>query len=612
MAVSNAQELADAAGAFAKVTTDGGAALLSKPSERAPEAFEKSCGSGKSRSAAKKRAQFYRWALVVGVTSLSCSLFVADFFTFDFRIGSSWVADLFKFGSWGSYAAEITLVVSVAVLLMMRSVAPAPGRETRTRKMIAKHCDDASGCTRHAGPAVFIKPAIICTRAIETAVREGDWEKGEQLLLEFERSGGTPEAMSYNWVIRACAKRGEVIAAERWLKRMEDRGVQATVLSYNTLFDAFAQVGKPEACEQLLSRMIGKGIEPNVISYATCINACAKHGDVAAAEGWLERMLAAGVEPDAVTYSSLIHACGVKRGAAKDAERWLQAMVSRGLEVNVTTYTAVIDACAKSGDVERAEFWFIRMTENGVQPNAVTFSAMIDSCAKAGKLARAEHWYEKMLERGVPPNAHSLSAVINACAKQSGPGQAEAAERWLDRGEQAGVQSDVVLYTTVIDACGKAGDVERALRVFRRMQAQGLKPQIYTYSALAGAFAHKGDWVQVETFAEEMVADGIAANEFFLYAQLLSYSVARQGHRAETCFRGSIHAGIKANDHVVGVLARAVGRARCTELMGELCGGRDVPLPRQRRHEGGRSGCAWSSTEGGVGASGSSARLRRP
>ena len=132
------------------------------------------------------------------------------------------------------------------------------------------------------------------------------------------------------------------------------------------------------------------------------------------------------------------------------------------------------------------------------------------------------------------PNVRSYSSVINACAKA---GKAEEAVQWLERLEDAGLQSDAIVYSSVtlpsrwclfwlssiytilyiiletdqfffggamvskskvIDACGKAGDTEMALCIFRRMQARGIQPHVVTYSALARPFAYKGHWQEVE------------------------------------------------------------------------------------------------------------------
>merc|ERR1719215_2544350 len=138
--------------------------------------------------------------------------------------------------------------------------------------------------------------------------------------------------------------------------------------------------------------------------------------------------------------------------------------------------------------------------------------------------------------------------MVNACAKAKSPRSAEAAERWLNISEEAGVVNDVVVYSSVIDACAKSGDAERAMCIFRRMQAKGLKPHILAYTALARPFAYRGDWVKVESIAQEMAAAGVPRNAYFVYAQLLAYATSkpRRGHCAEECFRSAIAEGVQA------------------------------------------------------------------
>lgn len=542
--------------------------------------------------------RFGRWALLACLSAMSILLVVADLHAFGGRVGSSWIARLVKNSLTGS-ALELVLL-SLTILVLSGFMTPSSSVKQNGRKL-QRNAGEGASCSNSCGVSRTVStgsPVGTCAspsrknnlilskrnHQIDLAARNGDLEKAEQLLLELERSDDQPDAVSYNLVIRACANRRDPDAAERWLKRMEAMGLQPSSCSYNTLLDACAKADKPGACERWLNRMIDRGITANVISYATAIYAHARHGDVVSAEAVLRKMTLAGLQPDAVSYNSLIHACSVK-GAAHDAERWLREMHSQGLEGNVSSYTAVIDACAKSGDIVRAEAWFARLLEKGVEPNVVTFSAMIDACAKTGNLTRAEHWHDRMLERGISPNAHSYSAIIHACAKRGGPGGAEAAEQWLDRSERAGVVNDVVVYSSVIDACSKAGDAERGMEVFRRMREKGLKPHIVAYGALARPYGYRGDWIKVESIAQTMASDGVKTNDYFVYAQLLAYGVARprQAQRAEACFRSALKSGVKANDHVVGVLSRAVGRPRCIELMNELCGGRDVPSPPGRR-----------------------------
>ncbi|CAN0535712.1 unnamed protein product, partial [Ectocarpus sp. 8 AP-2014] len=47
-----------------------------------------------------------------------------------------------------------------------------------------------------------------------------------------------------------------------------------------------------------------------------------------------------------------------------------------------------------------------------------------------------------------------------------------------------GVTPSVITFNTLIDACGRAGDIDRARQVFSRLSQAGLSPNDRTFSAL--------------------------------------------------------------------------------------------------------------------------------
>merc|ERR1719356_1365956 len=121
--------------------------------------------------------------------------------------------------------------------------------------------------------------------------------------------------------------------------------------------------------------------------------------------------------------------------------------------------------------------------------------------------------------------------------------------------EEAGVAADVVVYSSVLNACAKVGDAERAKQVFDQMRAHDIQPNVVSYASLARPFAHRGDWKTVERLMEEMDKDGLVMNEYFLYATLLAYATAkpREAERAEVAFRRACLAGVELNKHVLSV-----------------------------------------------------------
>jgi len=141
--------------------------------------------------------------------------------------------------------------------------------------------------------------------------------------------------------------------------------------------------------------------------------------------------------------------------------------------------------------------------------------------------------------------------------------------------EHAGVPADVVVYSTVLDACAKVGDCERAQQVFDQMRTRGVTPNVVSYASLARPYAHEGNWKEVERIAKVMEAEGLAMNEYFLYALLLAYASGRprQADRAEAAFRKACKSGVKINKFVLTALARASGRVRCNQLVAEMGNG---------------------------------------
>lgn len=578
------------------------------------------------------KAKKSRWTAISSLSFMALAIFAIDFLLLgrggDAR--SNWFGDALQVWNFvrssGSFTFDCCFVGFFVFLIALQlgrrgssnnmaqaTTGAAKPRARRPSPPGGDHRRDSreDGKVRTAArepPQMSAPTASRWNQAIDYAAKQGNLKRAGEILLEFEaqgdsHAGNRPDAVSYNLVIRAYAKKGDIQGSENWLRRMKASGVEATVCTYNTILDACAKGDNAEACEKWLAKMLATGLEANVISYATAIYAWARRGQDGRAETWLKKMIEAGIDPDAVVYNSMIHACGVS-GNPIGAEYWIEQMQARGLDASVTTFTAVIDACAKGGDVQRAEKWLENMIAAQVQPNVVSFSAMIDACAKTADPTRAEFWLGRMIQCGIQPNTYSYSSVINACAKA---GDVDKAEEWLIKSEEAGVATDVVVYSSVIDACGKVGDAERATLIFERMQEHGIQPHIVAYAALARPYAYRGDFLEVERIAKEMEKRGIVPNEYFLYAQLLSYATTRprQTQRAEDNFRQALRHGLKANDHVVGALARAIGRERCTELMNELCDGRPVPFPPARREQGSRL------PAGGNKAADTAARFRR-
>ncbi|EPY32260.1 hypothetical protein STCU_01923 [Strigomonas culicis] len=70
------------------------------------------------------------------------------------------------------------------------------------------------------------------------------------------------------------------------------------------------------------------------------------------------------------------------------------------------------------------------------------------------------------------------------------------------------VQQNVFHYTTVINACARAGQVQQALALFQEMKARQIRPNVFTYTAIIAACGQAGSLdTALRTFAEMRLAD---------------------------------------------------------------------------------------------------------
>merc|ERR1719298_237966 len=89
---------------------------------------------------------------------------------------------------------------------------------------------------------------------IDTAVKEGNVEQAEGLLLELVEKSNA-DAISYNMVISACAKKGDGDKARALMQQMLEKGVKPDIASFNSTIDSCARCGDLRGAEKWLAQM---------------------------------------------------------------------------------------------------------------------------------------------------------------------------------------------------------------------------------------------------------------------------------------------------------------------------------------------------------------------
>lgn len=283
-------------------------------------------------------------------------------------------------------------------------------------------------------------------------------------LMIHSNQSGPPlliDVRAANILMNCYAKLANVEAAERLLGDMKQQHQQQ---------EEAASAAAAEGCRIRLP-------PPNSVTYNTFLSACHKAGDLDAAVAAVADMRAQRLQPDALSYTSLI--ATVARRPSKAAGR---------------------------NDPTPA-FQFLRdMHDQRIQPNGMTYSALIDACGRCRRSDLALQGLRMML-RQKAMEVKELSAADSS--------------RVSGNGANYTLSGEVGAWTAAVNACGKAGRLDTAVRLFFAMDNFGVQPNAVTCGSLTDSLLRAGRTAETLEVLRYMKRAGVRPSEV-MYTSLMS------------------------------------------------------------------------------------------
>jgi pentatricopeptide repeat protein len=231
--------------------------------------------------------------------------------------------------------------------------------------------------------------------------------------------------------------------------------------------------------------------------------------------------------PNVVTYTAVIHACSLLGGKNAHilAFDYFKDMKLKNIEPTIATYGAMIHAFANAGKVIESFEILETMRARDIQPNNVIHSTVLAGCIKSGDLTRAWQHFELMNSKyAIDPDEVSLSIMMNAAARA---GQTERAIKLFKQFDSFMLTPTSVTYHTVMFACAKRK--EHRFRVFEyadMMELHGHKPSIYTFNILSYAIAKDGKIQKIPQILTKMRAMDVKPDQYTYNTLISAYRVA--------------------------------------------------------------------------------------
>merc|ERR1719218_400331 len=209
--------------------------------------------------------------------------------------------------------------------------------------------------------------------------------------------GFTVNLVTYNALVDAMAKVGDVEGAADLFRDMCSRGIAPDLVTYSTVIKAYCVQGDLEPAVQLFTLMRKRGLVPDHILFTSLLDGCAKKPLRSLAEQVLQDMEESGVSISNYTVSILVKLYG-RCGDVDEAVRVQEALAKKySLEANVTVQTCLIQAMLTHGRIQEAMQLFDAIRT----PDAKTYSTVIRGCLRQHRLVEAIHVAEASLRAGM-------------------------------------------------------------------------------------------------------------------------------------------------------------------------------------------------------------------
>ncbi|CAJ1426102.1 unnamed protein product [Effrenium voratum] len=331
--------------------------------------------------------------------------------------------------------------------------------------------------------------------------RQRDLQEAEQVLQEMQQQNLQPDEVSYLGLVSAAS---DLPTAQRMLKRARDAGFGKSASLYTAVITCAAQCDL-QAAEKCLEEA-RLHVAPDLAAYNALVAACARSGQWQRAEHWATQLRAAGKVPDLVTYTSLVSAVA-KSGQVEAAKKYLEQALEQGLQPDIALMNSVISAAAKAGNVQAAQEVFDQIERAGLSPNIVTFTSLIQAAVEAEDMDRAERWLQECRARGAL-TAAAMAPFFARAAKRRDP---VGAQQVFERMAAEGIRPDIITYSSLMSTAAKAMQPVLAEQWLQKATETSLRPNTVCYAVVMGAFGRSGDFAGCLRYLKEMAAQGLVS-----------------------------------------------------------------------------------------------------
>jgi pentatricopeptide repeat-containing protein PET309 len=349
-----------------------------------------------------------------------------------------------------------------------------------------------------------IKPDVVSYNTLINAYRRvGDVDGAARRVQEMLDCGLKPDTTTYNTLLKMCASRGDVAGAENIFNLIKQSGFQLDPYAYEALASAYVAVKDMDKAEAILKQVteLSSDISPTPI-WNTVLSAHAAMGNDERVNQIFELMHQREVPFDYYTYGIVMH-CLCLAGKMESAEQTLTYMKEAKFHINTDKYAILMVGYLRLGEFRMVWETFKKMLDDGLKADFKTLAVLLKSYAHAE----------------VEEDSDVAGEMVHLAATEKTLDEITTEVRDLDLASFDSVKSATPpwLFTPLINVYFHKQAWDRAISIFARFlrvsekEEYGASPNFQMYKSMMRVYHAGGDvegvrhmWEGLKTFAVQL------------------------------------------------------------------------------------------------------------
>ncbi|XP_022944177.1 pentatricopeptide repeat-containing protein At4g14170-like isoform X1 [Cucurbita moschata] len=292
-----------------------------------------------------------------------------------------------------------------------------------------------------------------------------------RFVILLQESGERPNAVTFTNVLPACARSGHLGPGKEIHAMGVRLGLTSDLFVTNALTDMYAKCGCFRSARNVFNTS-----HKDEVSYNILITGYSETNDCLESLNLFSEMRLLRKKPDVVSFMGVISACA-NLAAVKQGKEIHGVALRNHLNSHLFVSNSLLDFYTKCGRIDLACKIFNQILFKDV----ASWNTMILGYGMIGELETAINMFEAMRDDKVQYDLVSYIAVLSAC---SHGGLVERGWQYLSEMLAQHLEPTEMHYTCLVDLLGRAGFVEEAAELIRRLP---IAPDSNIWGALLGA-----------------------------------------------------------------------------------------------------------------------------